>query len=295
MRTFALPAQYRRLLLLGLLSLLLHLLAIGLIDRQLSLPPPSAGSSALAVRLTHAVAPASPPAPAISAVSPPLPESAPLAPLASDVRADVRAEPPPEILPDIAPDALPGQAGKTVRFPMPASYRIIPPPSAHLRYTITGDAMQEGAASLTWRSDGNRYELQMDGVLGERSSTGAIVDAGIAPAQLAEGSQDDASLLAQLAGMGVADPSQMRGVLEFSVGDGGASRVERYQVLGMENIATGLGATDTLHLVRLGEADGRRLELWLAPAHGWLPAQLRVTGPGGAARTQTLSAIAPAP
>ena len=294
MRMFAFPSQYRRLLLPGLLSLLLHLLAIALIQQRPATPPPSAGSGVLALRLARAVTPQSPPVPELGAVAP-APEGTqpPIAP-APEHRAQVGDAAPPEILPDIAPDALPGQAGPTYRFHGPAPYRIIPPPSARLRYTITGDAAHDGAATLSWRSDGNRYELQMDGVLGLRSSTGAIVDAGIAPAQLAEGSQDGASLLAQLAGMGAADPSQMRGVLEFSVSDGGASRVERYQVLGMENIATGLGATDTLHLVRLDDADPR-LELWLAPAHGWLPAQLRVTAPGGAARTQTLSAIAPPP
>lgn len=328
-RISVLLAQHRRLLALGLLSLLLHLLALAWIDRRLDVPPPSAGSTTLAVRLAHVVAPTAStqpePAPASPAPSPePLNEPPLLVPRAPS--ADARAAAPPAIVPDlapdVAPDALPGQQGVAFRSRMPARYRVTPPPSMRLSYTVTGAS---GDATLTWRSDGNRYDLQMDGILGTRSSSGRIDDAGIAPAQateeygagslttrfdraagtvqtgldtqaqrLAEGSQDTASLLAQLAGMGLADPSQMRDVLEFWVAGANGARIERYRVLGPERIATGAGEMETVRLARIGEAGGRRLEVWLAPGQSWMPVQLRIHEPNGAARTQTLAAIGPA-
>jgi len=324
-RVPALLARHRLLLVLGLLSLLLHLLALAWIDRRLALPPPSAGSGALAVRLAHVVAPVAPAQPE-AAPAPPAPPSEPfdepplLVPRAPS--ADARAAAPPEVVADVAPDALPGQQGVAFRFRMPARYRVTPPPSVRLSYTVTGGA---GDATLTWRSDGNRYELQMDGILGAHSSAGMIDDAGVAPAQsteqfgagsvttrfnraagtvqsgmdtqaqrLAQGSQDTASLLAQLAGMGLADPSQMRDVLEFWVAGAGGARIERYRVIGPERIATGAGEMETVRLARIEEAGERRLELWLAPHLSWMPVQLRIQEPGGAARTQTLAAIGPA-
>lgn len=324
-RISVLLAQHRRLLALGLLSLLLHLLALAWIDRRLDLPPPSAGGSALAVRLAHVVAPTAStqpePAPASPAPSPePLNEPPLLVPRAPS--AGARAAAPPEIAPDVAPDALPGQQGVAFRSRMPARYRVTPPPSMRLSYTVTGAS---GDATLTWRSDGNRYDLRMDGILGTRSSSGRIDDAGIAPAQateeygagsvttrfdraagtvqtgldtqaqrLAEGSQDSASLLAQLAGMGLADPSQMRDVVEFWVAGANGAHIERYRVIGPERIATGAGEMETVRLARIGEAGEHRLEIWLAPGQSWMPVQLRIQEPDGAERTQTLAAIGPA-
>lgn len=321
----ALLARHRRLLAIGLLSLLLHLLALAWIERRLALPPPSAGGAALAVRLAPVAAPAAL-AQAAAAPAPPAtpPEEAlPLAAAPAQTRAAPAA--PQEILPDLAPDALPGQGGVSFRFRMPARYRVMPPPPVRLTYTVTRGAASEGNAELTWRSDGNRYQLQMDGILGQRSSTGAIDDAGVAPEQaveafgagsvttrfdrsagtvqagldaqadrLAEGSQDSASLLAQLAGMGLADPSQMREVLEFWVAGPGGARIERYRVLGPERIATGAGEMEAVRLLRMSDSGERRLEIWLAPGHDWMPVQLRVTEPDGTARTQTLARIGPA-
>lgn len=322
----AVLARHRRLLALVLLSLLLHLLALAWIERRLALPPPSAGGAALAVRLAHVVAPEAPAQPeAVPAPPAPSPEpiEAPSLLVPNSPSSAERTEAPPEVVPDVAPDALPGQQGVAFRFRMPARYRVTPPPSVRLSYTVAGGS---GNATLTWRSDGNRYELQIDGILGQRSSTGTIDDAGVAPEQsteafgagsvttrfnraagtvqtgvdtqaqrLAEGSQDGASLLAQLAGMGLADPNQMRDVLEFWVAGANGARIERYRVLGPERIATGAGEMETVRLVRIGEAGERRLEIWLAPNQSWMPVQLRIQEPNGAARTQTLSAITPAP
>jgi len=311
----------RRLLGVGALSLSLHLLAIAWIDTQLRLPLPSAGSPALSVRLTdvalatdRAAAPATPqPAPPLQDAQAEPPSDAPF--IISSAPDAVPAQAPPPVVADVAPDPVLGEGGVAVRTRMPGRYRVLPPPPARLTYTVQsatadGATSDDGAAQLAWRSDGVRYRLQMDGVLGELSSEGDIVDTGVAPRtrferaqgaivagpdndsyQLAEGSQDTASVLAQLAGMGLAEPEQMQDVLEFWVAGASGARIERFEVLGPEQLATGAGLLATLRLRQLAEPGARQLEVWLAPQHSWMPVQLRLTSGDGATRTQTVDAI----
>ncbi|MCC2974006.1 DUF3108 domain-containing protein [Massilia sp. IC2-476] len=106
-------------------------------------------------------------------------------------------------------------------------------------------------------------------------------------AQDLPGSQDGATMLMQLAGIGLADPDQLQEAVEIYVGRADAATVERYQVIGQERIATPLGELDTLHLARQGKL---QLEIWLAPQQGWLPVQLRAGG-----RTQVVKEIRNAP
>ena len=94
--------------------------------------------------------------------------------------------------------------------------------------------------------------------------------------------------------IGIADPDQLQDTVDIFVGRADGAALERYQVLGMEQIETPLGAMEALHLARAGTA---RVEIWLAPRQGWLPVQLRATGPDGTVRTQVVKEIrrAPAP
>lgn len=312
MRLSAILARDRRLMGIVLLSLLLHLLALRAITLPSGAPAPAAAP--LAVRLM--------PAPAVPAIAamPPAPQPGPVA-----APAPAPAPPPIAFVPlrpteSGVPNDAPPQA-------MPTQYRVTPAPPARIDYRITSGhpgapLRDDGAAHLTWRTDGSTYRIDVDGVLGELASEGGLDDSGIAPTrlhervgagsvttdfdrvndaidsrlgvrrdQLAGGSQDRASLLVQLAGMGMANPDQLRGVLEFWVGASGGARLERYEVREMATIDTGAGALEALHLVQLVAQDAPQLELWLAPNHAWLPVQLRVTQPGGQVRTQTLAAI----
>ena len=323
MRFSAFPARYRRLLPAGLASLLLHLLAIAWVDTRLAPPAITVGNPALALRLVDAVpaapAPQAPDLPAPELATPdvtPVPAiDAPVAEVSAPAPDPVTAPPPPAPEGDVAPAR------------MPNTYRVTPPPSGRIDYTVTrsapgGAAQDAGRASMAWRSDGNRYTVELDGVLGTLSSEGRVDDAGIAPDrarravgagqatttfdrtggtiaraqggadQLAPGSQDPASLLLQLAGIGLGDARQVKNELEFWVGGAGGAGVERYQVLGPERIETGAGPLDTVRLARVGEHGASLVELWLAPQHAWMPVQLRVTGADGAAATQTLAAAA---
>jgi hypothetical protein len=223
-----------------------------------------------------------------------------------------------------ATDLTPG----TPPLRMPGRYRVRPPPSATLRYAVTrsapGQPAETGApAQLVWNSTGNSYRLRVEGVLGVLESEGGGDDAGIAPsrsvehgaaggevavrfnretqriesgplsssATLYQGSQDRASVLMQLAGIGLAEPDQMQDVIDIVVGGIGGAQIVRFQVLGTEELATGAGTLSALHLVQLAGAGERRVELWLAPQQQWLPVQLRVTEPDGTVANQVVTSI----
>lgn len=327
----------RRLLLVCVLSLLLHALVIAWIDARLTQRPAVIGMPAFTVRLassergivdapSRAVdAPAVPAPPEPPAPAPPV-APAPIA----------MADGGPVAMPSAAPPSAAGESalptasgGSAAPIQMPGTYRVKPPPSGRIDYTVVtrssldAPSQDAGSARMVWRSDGTRYAVELDGVLGTISSEGQVDDAGIAPQRaltgmgtgalttvfdrgsgtigagpqgqpfpLVPGSQDTASVLLQLAGMGVGDAGQIKDVLEFWVGGAGGAGIERYQVMGPDRIDTAAGALETVRLVRLGEPGAPVLELWLAPQHAWLPVQLRVTDALGASRTQTLASIA---
>jgi hypothetical protein len=110
------------------------------------------------------------------------------------------------------------------------------------------------------------------------------------------GSQDQASVLMQLAGIGAAARALRSGdefVLHVSrAADAG---VLVLTVQGQVQLDSPLGALETWHLAQAG---GSGLEVWLAPAYHWMPVQIRTTGPDGVAVTELVRAIAapkPAP
>ena len=299
------------------LSLLLHLLAIALFAPRIAPPPQPDGLPGLAVRLvagpTSAPAPASEPAPA------PEPEPAP-APVQQAAAAPVAAPRSAEA------DADATAAAGTAPVQMPSRYRVAVAPSVTLTYEVRTAAGAQGEATLAWETDGVQYRLTLDGIAGNIESEGGTDDAGLAPARASyaqgtgragiafdrerrtivleslgrsvqdlPGSQDGATVLMQLAGIGLADPDQMQEAVEIYVGRAGAAAVERYQLLGSEALTTPVGVLDTLRLVRAAKPGEPRLELWLAPAQGWLPVQLRTTAPDGGVRTQVVKAIQRAP
>jgi len=364
MRIFAFLAGYRRLSFIIGLSLCAHLLAIALID-----PAPTratlAGKEVLTVRLAL-TAPATP-APVAqppASASPPgqaqaqaAPQRAAQASRARRTPAAVDAPPQsastdsadtplvtamdaPAIVVDGPPPAAPtapapGDDGSAHVSSAPSHFRIAPGPSAVLAYTVRrsrSDGAMIGSdttAAMDWVNQGIRYQLRMNGLLGELESEGAIDDSGLAPHSLVEplgggavttrfdrehrvivagrdntthrllqGSQDTLSVLAQLSGIGLADPDQMQGELAFWTGGADGARTVRFEVLGKEQLRTGAGDFDTVRLARLPDpqgGDSRRLEVWLATGSSWLPVQLRLTGADGVAVTQTVTAIEIAP
>ncbi|QOY92881.1 DUF3108 domain-containing protein [Massilia sp. UMI-21] len=299
-------------------SLLLHLLVLACITVRVP-PPPTPGGGALTVRLA-ALAPqrSAPEAPGRPAA---VTADAPAVPAASGARPGPRPPPPPAA-PSAPPDPTPS-AGDAEAIQMPSRYRVSMPPSVTLAYAVRDASGQTGAASLRWETDGVRYRMAFDGVTGRIDSEGGTDDAGIAPQRASyglgagsvavaferergaivfeafgrsqqdrPGSQDGATVLMQLAGIGLADPDQMQDAVDIHVGRADHAAVERYRVVGKEQLATPIGTMETLHLARGGAI---RLEVWLAPQRGWLPVQLRVTAPDGSARTQVVKEIGAAP
>jgi len=232
-------------------------------------------------------------------------------------------------LPSASPaPAMPAAASGDVLPQMPGRYRVTMPPAALLSYTITRSKPGQASAAagsglIAWETDGNLYRMQVDGILGQLTSEGGSDDAGIAP-QLAHarhssdtlaatrfdradkrivteasgrtfpmplGSQDRASMLMQMAGMGLAEPDQFQDVLEFYVGGTLDAAVQRFQVLGRENVDTGVGTLLCWRLAQLARPGEPRLEVWLAPERGWYPVQLRISELDGAVSTQVLTAI----
>ncbi|UVW27308.1 DUF3108 domain-containing protein [Massilia sp. H6] len=315
--------RHRRLAALCGLSLLLHLLALALFEPRIASPPPLDGRSGLRVRLAAAASSA----PDLAPES--MPEPAPQSEQASQrafQRAPVQTPEPASAPVQPAPPAAGGPAAGAEPVQVPSRYRVAVPPSVTLSYDVITAAGTQGEARLAWETDGVQYRLALDGVAGNVESEGGTDDAGLAPARASyrqgsgratiafdrerqaivleslgrsvpdlPGSQDGATVLMQLAGIALADPDQMQEAVEIYVGRAGGAAVERYQLLGREQLATPAGMLDTLRLVRAAPAGALRLELWLAPGEGWLPVQLRTTAPDGSVRTQVVKAIQRAP
>jgi hypothetical protein len=316
-------ARHRRLVALGGLSLLLHLLALAWIDALVAPPPPRSGAP-IALRLVHKqaaaqktvaaqptqaqAAPAAPLAHASGQARPALPPMRPLLPAPASGAADPPAQA--FAAPGIAPLQMPGR------------YRVRPPPSSRLSYAVTrtvpgGPAVADETAQLDWEYVDGAYRLRLDGVLGRLESEGGEDDAGIAPSQASEagagltrfnreqgriehgalaaseplslGSQDRASVLMQLAGIGLAEPDQVQDTLEIVVAGAGGARIARWQVVGKEQLSTPAGLLATVRLAQLAPAGEARVEVWLAPQRSWLPVQLRVTLADGSVANQVLT------
>lgn len=233
---------------------------------------------------------------------------------------------------DTADDDNDGAAPGTYRMRVPPATTLA---YAVSRATPGQPAQAAGAATLAWQTDDNHYNVRLDGVpelvAGTPSqhsvaSEGGYDDVGIAPLktieqrgedstvttfdqrrgvigfdagkreiQLLQGGQDRASLLILLAGMGMENPLQLRATIALQVGAAGKASIMRFEAMGDEQVQTALGPMTALHLVQQARPGQARLELWLAPALNWLPAQLRDTWPDGSVATRLLTHAEQAP
>lgn len=102
---------------------------------------------------------------------------------------------------------------------------------------------------------------------------------------LPDGAQDRFSMLMQLAGLVRGKPDAYKpGVTQqFFVVDNNSGETWPITVIGDEQVQTATGFVATRHFMRLPrrEGDTRRIDMWLAPSLGWLPARLVQTEPNG--------------
>jgi hypothetical protein len=107
------------------------------------------------------------------------------------------------------------------------------------------------------------------------------------------GAQDKASVPLQLTAIARGDPQQLSGNIDILVGEDRDASVFSFTVLGQEEIDTRMGKIATWHLARPPKPGSynSRLDLWLAPGHGWMPVQIRNLEASGAVTTQTVNNI----
>jgi hypothetical protein len=102
---------------------------------------------------------------------------------------------------------------------------------------------------------------------------------------LPDGAQDRFSMVMQLASLVRGDPAAYKpGVTrQFFVVDNDSGENWPVETIGDETIRTAQGFLDTRHFKRLPRRDGdlRRIDVWLAPSLGWLPARIVQTEPNG--------------
>jgi hypothetical protein len=185
------------------------------------------------------------------------------------------------------------------------------------------------SASISWKQLDNSYQLRHEiqaFVFGKRSQTsaGQMGATGLLPARfgdqfrqeqaahfdrakglliysantpsqaIEEGAQDRVSLFVQLAAAmaGTPDLRSLGQTLSFQVVSAKQAEVWTFAVLGNEKITTPLGDLDSLKLHRVPRNEyDQKIDMWLSPAHGYLPARLRITQANGDVIEETLKSV----
>ena len=185
-------------------------------------------------------------------------------------------------------------------------------------------------ASISWKQQDNSYQLRHEiqaFLFGKRSQTsagqmgttgllptrfgdqfrqeqaahfdrakGVLIYSANTPSQaIEEGAQDRVSLFVQLAGAmaGTPDLRNAGQQLNFQVVSAKQAEVWSFAVLGNEKIKLPLGEIDSLKLHRVPRNEyDQKIDMWLSPAHGYLPARIRITQANGDVIEETLKSVA---
>ena len=233
------------------------------------------------------------------------------------------APPTPPSVSTPAPAAPPWLAQAKFVWPAPVllNYELAGT-SKGVRYTAN--------ASISWKQQDNSYQLRHEiqaFLFGKRSQTsagqmgatgllptrfgdqfrqeqaahfdrakGLLIYSANTPSQaIEEGAQDRVSLFVQLAGAmaGTPDLRNAGQQLNFQVVSAKQAEVWSFAVLGNEKIKLPLGEIDSLKLHRVPRNEyDQKIDMWLSPAHGYLPARIRITQANGDVIEETLKSVA---
>lgn len=124
---------------------------------------------------------------------------------------------------------------------------------------------------------------------------GILIYSANTPSQaIEEGAQDRVSLFVQLAGAMAGTPSLRADGQQFGFQVVSAKQAEvwTFAVLGPEKIKLPLGEIDSLKIHRIPRNEyDQKLEMWLSPSHGYVPARLRITQANGDVIEETLKSL----
>lgn len=229
--------------------------------------------------------------------------------------------------PEPAPAPAPAPAARQYRVDLPPSSRIV----LDVERTDADGKRWHGEQAIAWQLNGDRYKMTVEAGIrvvvrvnllvlesvGRAGTTGFVPEtmtekrrgkaqtatrfgdghitfsASPASYDLLPGAQDKATVPLQLAAIARGDVSQLDRGIDILVGEDKDASVFKFVALGQEQIDTALGRMHALHLSRPPRAGayGSRLDIWLAPALGWLPVRIRNTEASGAVTTQTVNQI----
>jgi hypothetical protein len=213
------------------------------------------------------------------------------------------------------------------------------PPSAELKYEVQalreGQTVY-GSGKIAWRSGGAGYEVRGEaGVLFftllEFGSRGVVDEYGVSPTIYTEkrfrrsetathfrreeglisfssstvtyprrgGEQDRASIVWQLAALGLGEPERFTPGAQIDVFVAGVRDGEAWsmKVLGLEEVDTASGRLQAWHVVRVPRPGSyeQKLDIWLAPERHWYPMRLRWTETNGEYLDMSASSVTPLP
>lgn len=221
-------------------------------------------------------------------------------------------------------DATPAVTASLDNGRAPTAQTYILPASVRFKYKVRVSKFPFRAnAEMLWQQDGATYDLRLSlrafGQARVQTSHGLITPEGLAPLRFSDkfrhevaadfnretgqvsfsdktpavsllaGAQDRLSVLMQLAALIAGDPQRYPATTPIAIQTIGARDADTwvFTVEHEETLSLPGGEQATLKLVRNPrQPHDQKVELWLAPALGYLPARIRITDPHGEAIDQ---------
>lgn len=245
--------------------------------------------------------------------------SAETAPLPAAMAAAENPSPSPATPVQAEPPSAADQSSATPRDSAVLVSAYTLPGSVRFKYKVEASKFPySGSAELLWQRSGASYEARLElssfGQTRVQNSRGQITPQGLAPTRFADkyrsevaahfdrekgrvtfsantpdvpllaGAQDRLSILVQLAAMIAGDPDHYPPAATIAIQTIGPRHADTwiFTVGGAETLTLPGGQQATLKLVRNPRQEfDQKVELWLAPALGYLPARVRITEPNG--------------